>query len=706
MALFVRNNSSAFFALVAAYNAKQRTDARGDTSSGLFADGSDGAATMDGTSTVTGASSLSLAPTNGIYTATRDLNWSTLQVNPGVVLNMAGFKLFGATQIQNGLATAATTAIASGSNNQALPQSTINVGSTTGFPTAGAAMVVIGGVQCVFLYTGGGGGGTSFTGCTMLSGSPVGTLLTNQVVTAWAVIHNVGNAGLVGTAGTGGAAGAISAAGSTAQGTAGGAGGSGNNVGAGGTNQTSGFPGGTGVGGAGGAATNAGGAAGTWAALVATKGGARHLFNLVMGGCFGTSAWSPFAGGSGGGGGAGDNADAGGGGGGGGGGVLIIAAWNLINYGGMYANGGTGGPGFSTSHDAGGGGGGGGGVAITVSRTRSGTGSVTAAGGPGGAKVGTGSVGNPGTAGVVLQTGVAGYFHFDQTPGIFPSEVNWETPVVVPALQISAAAPTTLVQVVALAEQIRAVLLTHMADAPNVGLAVSPGGAHAVADTTNNSAIQYWSLAPLLAPAAGTPLPSSVLGTGATYAAVTAGHQLVVNFGGGQPNVTFTFAGTEATQAAFLAVLNNAEVPQLATSAIPSRGPMPIGLALNSGGQTLLVATNPTGTPAVIVSGNSDVLASLGLAVGAFTPVATVTQPATQTQANALLNALQTALNAHLTQLQSATACHVQNDNSNTSSAAAASSLGTSETLASNLQACINAHILSAAPDPLVRVMT
>lgn len=74
------------------------------------------------------------------------------------------------------LDTTATT-IASGSNNQALPQSTINVADTTGFPASGT--FTVGTIGAVISYTG--KTSTTFTGCTVISGS--GTLLTSQTVT-------------------------------------------------------------------------------------------------------------------------------------------------------------------------------------------------------------------------------------------------------------------------------------------------------------------------------------------------------------------------------------------------------------------------------------------------------------------------------------------------------------------------------------------
>jgi len=74
--------------------------------------------------------------------------------------------------------TGTSTTIAAGSNNQTLPQGTINVASTTGFPASGTIFVYTStGVQTV-TYTGGGGGGTTFTGC---SGG-TGTMSTGNTV--------------------------------------------------------------------------------------------------------------------------------------------------------------------------------------------------------------------------------------------------------------------------------------------------------------------------------------------------------------------------------------------------------------------------------------------------------------------------------------------------------------------------------------------
>lgn len=224
-------------------------------------------------------------------------------------------------------------------------------------------------------------------------------------VAATGVISCNGNAAAAGTAGA-----ITNASGSLGAGTAGGAGGSGNNAGSAGTNHAVGFPAGTGAGGAGGGdGTHTAAAAGTYAALAASKGGARFLTALLLGMIFGTqtsgtaSLVSLYMGGTGGGGGGGDDADATGGGGGGGGGVLVLASRTVVNNGTISCNGGAGAAGTSAAHNAGGGGGGGGGVCTVITRTYSGTGVQTAAGGAGGAKAGaSGVAGSAGTAGVVI----------------------------------------------------------------------------------------------------------------------------------------------------------------------------------------------------------------------------------------------------------------------------------------------------------------
>lgn len=74
----------------------------------------------------------------------------------------------------------AATTIAVASNGATLPTGTINVLSTTGFPTSGTINVYSSTGTQVVTYTGGGGGGTTFTGCT----GGTGTLTTGNNVTS------------------------------------------------------------------------------------------------------------------------------------------------------------------------------------------------------------------------------------------------------------------------------------------------------------------------------------------------------------------------------------------------------------------------------------------------------------------------------------------------------------------------------------------
>jgi len=94
------------------------------------------------------------------------------------VIDGTNFTLNGS--VGNGTFVGATT-IAAGSNGVSLPQTTINVASTTGFPTSGVIFVTTAaGVQTV-TYTG--ITGTTFTGCT----GGTGTMSTGGAVTAGAV---------------------------------------------------------------------------------------------------------------------------------------------------------------------------------------------------------------------------------------------------------------------------------------------------------------------------------------------------------------------------------------------------------------------------------------------------------------------------------------------------------------------------------------
>lgn len=109
---------------------------------------------------------------------------------------------------------------------------------------------------------------------------------------------------------------------------------------------------------------------------------------------------------------------------------------------------------------------------------------------------------------------------------------------------------------------------------------------------------------------------ATTTGSGATYAAVTAGHHLDVRVDG--ITFIFTFAGTEASQAAFHAVINTTS-PSVISAA-------------NAAGQTQLVTNagfaqgfNGINSGEILTSSSADVLTSLGLASGQFASAATVT---------------------------------------------------------------------------------
>jgi hypothetical protein len=99
---------------------------------------------------------------------------------------------------------------------------------------------------------------------------------------------------------------------------------------------------------------------------------------------------------------------------------------------------------------------------------------------------------------------------------------------------------------------------------------------------------------------------ATLLGTGATYAG-GAGGTLTLSFGGVQ--TVITFAGSEATQAAYFLKIN---------SGLP--GGISGGVASNSSGQTLLTSNQlGSGATGAVVAGTAYILTSLGIAVGAFT---------------------------------------------------------------------------------------
>lgn len=275
----------------------------------------------------------------------------------------------------------------------------------------------------------------------------------------------------------------------------------------------------------------------------------------------------------------------------------------------------------------------------------------------------------------LADAGIHSFAHYDRssTSGGDPSAPTDA------ALALAFTTPVpNLVALVVAAEAVRTVLLQHLGDAVTEN--ADGAGAHKIVDAVNIALISYATLPPLLPNLA--PLPWSLTGGVATYAAVTATHSLVLSING--VRTTVTFAGTENSQSLFHAALN-AALPKNTAG----------GYAQNSGGKTQLVTFGRDGevSQAFVVSGDADVLVSLGLTAGAtFAPIAAVTQPATLTQAEALLTALQAVKEAHLTQ----TGVHPTNDTVNTSSPAAATDLATSKLMAADLKTYVNAHILSS----------
>jgi hypothetical protein len=79
-------------------------------------------------------------------------------------------------ELHNPSKNALVTTIAAGSNGQALPQATINVASTVGFPSSGVLVISIGGTPTLVAYTG--TKANSFTGCA----GGTGNLATGQSV--------------------------------------------------------------------------------------------------------------------------------------------------------------------------------------------------------------------------------------------------------------------------------------------------------------------------------------------------------------------------------------------------------------------------------------------------------------------------------------------------------------------------------------------
>lgn len=116
-----------------------------------------------------------------------------------------------------------------------------------------------------------------------------------------------------------------------------------------------------------------------------------------------------------------------------------------------------------------------------------------------------------------------------------------------------------------------------------------------------------------------TAVGATITGAGATYAAVVAGHKLIIRRPQdpiGFPVAIVTFTGAENTQALFHAAIN-AQIAGLAGGIVPGGAAQ----ATNAGGQTRLTTTQKgamaIGT-VIDAATNADVLASLGLAAGPF----------------------------------------------------------------------------------------
>lgn len=139
----------------------------------IFGDGSDGAATLDGTATVAWATK-----SGSVYTMTRDCLTTSLTINSGVTLNTAGFRLFctgtvtnaGTIQANGGAGNANGGAgTTPGSGTLAGNAGGVgNVGAGSGGPIAGSRLGMAPG-GAGGLGSGGAGGSTGFSGSTATS---------------------------------------------------------------------------------------------------------------------------------------------------------------------------------------------------------------------------------------------------------------------------------------------------------------------------------------------------------------------------------------------------------------------------------------------------------------------------------------------------------------------------------------------------------
>ncbi len=269
------------------------------------------------------------------------------------------------------------------------------------------------------------------------------------------------------------------------------------------------------------------------------------------------------------------------------------------------------------------------------------------------------------------------FAHFDITSDT-TGDTFHGTPTITPIAVVGGTA--NLAAVAATAESARAVLLRHLGD----------DIAHRVADTVNADGISYAALPPLLATTAD--VPATFTGTSATYSAVTADHTLTLAIDGTRYIVTF--AGTENSQALFHSAVN---------AALPmGTNGLRVGYVRNASGETMLVANPQSGRPPTgsVVAGNSDVLASLGLAVGdTLVLVAAVT--ATQGAVDTLLEALAASETAHFAQ----SGVHATDDSTNALTSSAATDLASSKLRAADIKTVTNAHILFGPTSPSLNVV-
>jgi hypothetical protein len=164
----------------------------GSVGGNLFGDGSDGAVTADGSTTVTCLG----APTSSTYTMTRDCYFTTLTVNSGVTIKTVSNRILAATSITS-TGTIQNAGNAGGNGGNATGTNKATGGTAGSLPSALAAGSLAAPVSSKAGLTGGSGGtGVGSSGTNGATGN------TGQ----FALTSSSGNAGVAG--GNGGASGA------------------------------------------------------------------------------------------------------------------------------------------------------------------------------------------------------------------------------------------------------------------------------------------------------------------------------------------------------------------------------------------------------------------------------------------------------------------------------------------------------------------